>query len=338
MSTIREIARELNLSHTTVSRVLNTRNEQTISPATRERVWVAAKSMGYRPHTAARALATGRTQMVALLMHYLYSAFHAEVVHAVEQTVRRSGYQVIVATVDWYQNGGEIELDQIPGQVDGYLAFETASHVSELMAAENARQRNSRPVVAMGGHNIAVETDCAGFDLAAGADMAMTHLLETGRRRIAYVANSRNDPRYERYRDVMRRAGIPEEFILVPSQRRADVREAIDRYFARISETGSRPPEALFCLNDEVAVGAYRALRDRGIRIGADVALVGFDGIEDGAYLDTPITTVALPIRDMCSLAWEMLQRRLSDPDAPPSRTMLLPSLVVRESTVEPSS
>ena len=78
MSTIREIAAELNLSHTTVSRVLNTRNEQTISPATRERVWAAARHMGYRPHAAARALATGRSQIVALLMRSLYTAFHAE--------------------------------------------------------------------------------------------------------------------------------------------------------------------------------------------------------------------------------------------------------------------
>jgi LacI family transcriptional regulator len=330
MSTIREIARELNLSHTTVSRVLNTRNEHTISPATRERVWIAAKSMGYRPHTAGRALATGRTQMVALLMHYLYSAFHAEVVHAVEQTLRRSGYQVIVATVDWYQPAGSTGQDQIPGQVDGYLAFETASHVNQLLAAEKTVHGRSKPVVAMGGHNIAAETDCAGFDLAAGADLAMEHLIATGRRRIAYVAPTRNDPRYERYSAAMAQAGLPEEVIVVPSQRRADVREAVRACFS--DSSGSRP-HALFCFNDEVAIGAYRALRDKQIRIGDDVALVGFDGIEDGAYLDTPLTTVALPIQDMCRLAWGMLQRRLEDPDAPPSRTMLLPSLVVREST-----
>jgi len=338
MSTIREIARELNLSHTTVSRVLNARNEQTISPSTRERVWAAARQMGYSPHAAARALATGRSQIVALLMRSLYTAFHAEVVHEMEQTLRRSGYQVLVSTVDWA--APEDGLDHflpIPSPVDGYLAFETAAHVSTLLAAQSSggTRKATVPLIAMGGHHIVEDADSVGFDLAAGTDMAMEHLLGLGRRRIALVSEQRKDLRIDRYREAMRQAGLPEQRIVIPSQQRGDVRETVRAYFGARTAEAERP-DALFCFNDEVAIGAYRALRDLKIGIGDEVALVGFDGIEDGVYLDTPITTVALPVREMCRLSWEAFQSRLEDPSAPPRRTMLRPSLIVRESTVAP--
>jgi DNA-binding LacI/PurR family transcriptional regulator len=332
MSTIREIARELNLSHTTVSRVLNSRNEQTISPATRDRIWAAARDMGYQPNAAARALATGRSHTVALLMPYLYSAFHAEVVYEVEQALRRSGYQVLVATIDWSNPTEQGGFHLLPAPVDGYLALETASFVSPLLAATRAGSGRSVPAVAMGGRNIEEGSDYIGFDLTAGAGMAMEHLLRIGRRKIAFVGEKPRGMRYTRYREVMQREGLAELIIEVPAQRRAPARDAVRRYFSALEV--SQRPDALFCFNDEICIGAYRGLRDLKIGIGDDVALIGFDGIEDCEYLDTPLTTVSLPIRDMCRQAWEALEKRLEDPSAPPVRKMLPPTLIVRESTV----
>ena len=85
--TIQDIARSLDISHTTVSRVLNARKDQFISQATRDRVWSQAREMGYRPNRAARAWVTGRTQQIALWMSSIYTAFHAHVIHEVEQQI-----------------------------------------------------------------------------------------------------------------------------------------------------------------------------------------------------------------------------------------------------------
>lgn len=332
MSTIREIARELNLSHTTVSRVLNARNEQTISAATRERVRETALRMGYRPHAAALALATGKTGQVGLLMHYLYTAFHAQVVHEFERIARRAGYQVLIATLDTGDSADDGRgLSQLPRNVDGYLAFESAEQIADKLGTDRPGH-SALPVVALGGHRLGSIADRVAFDLAAGTDAAMEHLLASGQRRIAFLAEERDDPRRIRYHAALAAAGLPAEHIVLPSQRREDARAVVQARFAPGAGAGTAP-DALFCFNDEIAIGAHRGLRDVGLRIPQDVAVVGFDGIEDTAYLDPALTTVALPIADMCRLAWESLQRRMADPGADPCRHVLRPTLVVRQST-----
>jgi LacI family transcriptional regulator len=334
MSTIREIARELNLSHTTVSRVLNTRNDQAISSVTRERIRETALRMGYRPHFAARALATGTTRQIALVMRHLYTAFHAQIVHEVEQALRKSGYGVTIATVDWSQE--TTGSPPVLQQVDGCLAFETGARINDLLANQKSAGK-ATPLVAMGGHHLGEGPDRVGFDLGAGTDDAMAHLLATGRRRIAHVTHQSAEARADHYRAAMEGAGLMPELLITPTQKREDSREAVRESLSVRLAAGVPLPDALFCFNDEVAIGAYRGVRDLGLRIGADVAIVGFDGIEDAACLDTAITTVALPVAAMCASAWELLQRRIADGEAPPQQRLLRPTLIVRESSAAPT-
>jgi DNA-binding LacI/PurR family transcriptional regulator len=91
--------------------------------------------------------------------------------------------------------------------------------------------------------------------------------------------------------------------------------------------------DALFCHNDDVAFGAYRALCDLGVGVGGEIALVGCDGIEEADYLACPLTTIAQPITEMCALAWEFLHRRMQDPGCPLQQRILRPELLVRAST-----
>ena len=319
--TIQDLARELNISHTTVSRVLNNRNSEFISAATRERVWEAASRLGYRPHLAARALVTGRTLQIALLMRYLYSAFHARVVHEVQGRVRQAGYQLMIATLD--PHAPELTLP-LEGQVDGFLAFEVGGRAAALLRPANS---GPPPLVALGGRDLG-DGDCVGFDLAAGTAEALSHLEEIGCRRIAYVGEDKHDPRRTCYEEKMRAAGRTPERVLVSSQRRGEVREAVAMYL-----NAHGVPDGFHCFNDEVALGVYRALRDRGVRIPQDAAIVGCDGIEEAAYVDTPLTTIELPIAGMCEQAWQTLHQRLNGADVPTQRTLLLPRLVVRAST-----
>jgi LacI family transcriptional regulator len=189
------------------------------------------------------------------------------------------------------------------------------------------------PIVGMGGINYRSDAmDTVGIDLAGGARAAVQHLLDVGCCRIAYVAERMPDAggeaRHDSYTRVVERAGQPTEVILTGTQFRADVRRRLRDY---LGEHGC--PDGLFCTNDEVALGAYRALCDLGIRVPDDVALVGCDGIEDTEYLERPLTTIVQPVDQMCALAWQFLQRRIDDPSLPWQHALLAPQLVIRDSS-----
>ena len=93
-------------------------------------------------------------------------------------------------------------------------------------------------------------------------------------------------------------------------------------------------PEAIFCRNDHMALGAYRALRDHGKRVPEDVAIVGCDGIPEAKYLDAPLTTIEQPLAEMCALGWKFLKQRIENPELPQQAAVLMSDLVVRKSSI----
>jgi LacI family transcriptional regulator len=189
----------------------------------------------------------------------------------------------------------------------------------------------STPLVGMGIHH-SEEHDYVGVDIRAGTARAVRHLLEPGRTRVAYMFNRESglgqDPRSDAYTQTMQEAGLEPEYILLPEQSRVGARCGIADY---VGACGC--PEAIFCINDQVALGCYRGLIDIGVRIPDDVALVGCDGMEDTEYLEKPMTTIVLPVREMCRLAWEYLECRIEDHTAPLRQTTLDTRLAIRESS-----
>ena len=219
------------LSHTTVSRVLNNRNDQFISEATRSRVRHTATAMGYRPNRAARALVTGCTHQIALWMHHLYTSFHIQVVHQVEQQVRRSPYQLMIASLDAETEECESLMQW---QVDGCLIFEAVSRVRTLL---QGRGTDHPPVVGMGGCDFEGEAmDYVGIDLAFGADAAVRHLVDAGCRRIAYIGEDPSEVRHTAYLRVMEEVGQQPNYIVTPNQKRAD---------PRVGSSTSNPPTSI---------------------------------------------------------------------------------------------
>jgi len=323
--TIKQIAECVGVSPSTVSRVLSGRGERLISEQTRQRVLLAAEELGYQPHMAARSLVTGRTCTVALWMHHLYTAFHARVVHLVETTLWQSGYEMLVRQV------GHLSEPPRPswGRVDGIIGFEC---LSALRLMHNLVRRRSAPVVSMGAYYL-TDIDHVGVDLYAGAMQAVQHLIDQGCRRVAYLVNAESrhpgDARRDAYDAVMQEAGLRREYIVAVDQSRAAAAAAVA---AHVEQFGL--PDAIFCHNDEMALGAYRSLRLLGVRVPDEVALIGCDGIEDTEYLEVPLTTVRQPLEEMCRLACEFLQRRMAQPDIPVQSAVLLPQLVVRESSL----
>jgi LacI family transcriptional regulator len=324
-ATINELASRLNLSKGSVSRILNHKGEG-FSEETRRRVFTLAEELGYHPHPIARALATGRTGFVALWIKDIYSSYHAQVAHRMEDQLERGGFHVVIALHGRTEGAVSGAYLPVSGGIDGIIAHE------HRWVGGSERYPSSIPIISTGVGGDPANRDYVGVALTAAATEAVRHLIAPGRTRIAYVMNDlehrSRDPRYQAYLSVLADAGLLPETIDPPGEDRASVRAAVREY---IREAGC--PQALFCHNDDAAIASYRALCDLGIRVPDDVALFGCDGIEDTEYLSTPLSTIAQPLEAMCDTAWRFLERRLAEPDAPPQQIILQPTLVIRESS-----
>ncbi|RYG45221.1 LacI family transcriptional regulator [bacterium] len=214
--------------------------------------------------------------------------------------------------------------------VDGIIAFDNSASV-EAFGRAHDRLAPETPFVSMGAY-WSEEKSFVGIDLGAGAEAAMDHLISTGRRRIAYMAPWNSDllssgPRYDAYRHRMESAGFPLETISIQEVNIGSVKETLTESFR------DSMPDAILCMNDDLAIATAFSLQRLGIAAGQDIALVGFDGIEETEHCPVPITTVRQPIEEMCGLTWEFLRTQMEDPTAPPRQRLLKPELVIRESS-----
>jgi LacI family transcriptional regulator len=318
--TILDIARQVNLSHTTVSRVLNGRTAIHIPEATRSRVLAVARELGYRPNLSARALVTGRSKLIALQLYHLNSSFGMEVARQLQILAWQDGYEVLVHEF----LGDDTNLRSV---VDGVLLLDRIFHpVDTRPLAEEPT-----PHVALGSFYIDT-IDSVGVDLRAASREAMDLLLSTGRERVIFVGRQdafveRVDGRIGAYHEAMVEAGLPPVLIHSPANTRIHGRQAL---LDHLGQCGV--PEAVFCQNDELAMGCYRALHERGLRIPDDVAVIGCDDIDEGQFLTPALTTISQPISALCETGWAFLKNRMEDRTCALQQAMLPASLTLRES------
>jgi LacI family transcriptional regulator len=321
-TTIRDIARALSVSHTTVSRALSGRGSDFISAQTRERIVQTAREMNYQPNRVARKLATGRNDVIALWIAGAHPYF-ATVLSEAEKVLMQHNLDILHVVSGRGSHASDLNLF-----ADGILALDRPMDVEEYVA----RGGDGRPPVVSMGCYVCPLVDSVSVDLKTGARAAVSHLLEVGCKRVAMFLpgnlSGLETARPRGYAEVMGEWGRETEYIPCPRDSRAPARAAIREY---VRERGC--PDGIFCFNDDMAIGGYRGLRDLGVRVPEDVALVGCDGIEDGEYLDAPLSTIAQPYEAFCERAWRLLQRRLENPDAPLESEVLPTTLTVRESS-----
>ena len=305
------------MSRTTVSYVLNGRTDVSIPQETRDKVLRAAEELGYRPNMAARALVMGRSGFIALWMLESTSIRHqADVIHAFQQKIGKEGYEVII---NRFSHNGEPRAAS-DWHVDGAIAYN--------FRYAGARPNPRLPVINVGSYTD-LEGDYVYVDLKSGVVQAMHHLVAQGRRRIAYLVNEwgnqAGDDRHDAYIEVMEHYHLEPMVITTPFATMSEGRKAINETKASF--------DALMCFSDELALGAYRGLLDLGMRVPEDVALVGVDGIEEGAYLEVPLTTIVQPLELMCQQAWDFLKNRLENPDLAEQQLVIPAPLEIRESS-----
>jgi len=332
--TLQDIALKTGLSTATVSRALHRDDSPYVSQETRQRVRHVAQKLGYQPNLMGRSLATGRTHAVAYWTYNAFGPFHARVGQEINNQATRRGYHLVlhntenpVAALSSTGAAQAAVSSPLNAMMDGVIACDVAYAANQH--AEALRSLNV-PLVGIG-LNHPPDSDFVGLDIYAGAVAAMRHLLQSDCRRIAHLTPHKlYDPRARAYMDMLAEAG--REAIWIPvsgGPHRGAARAAINEYL------NSRAlPEAIFCVNDEVALGCHRGLCDRGIRVPDDVLLVGCDGIEDTEFHPCPITTIVTPFAELGELAWDYLERRIQQPEIPPQQITLTPTLSIRESSL----
>jgi len=325
---LREVAARAGVSDATVSRVLN-RVDSRISAGTQQRVHKAAADLGYQPNLAARALVTGRTQTLALWLANLREPYYASVIHHTQQEVKRHGFDLLFSEIATMPDQSLDSSKVLAWPADGILGVDIGGRVVPGLVGTLLHQK---PFVGMGGYCVPT-ADFVSVDFTAQVAEAVRHLARIGCRRIAYMVpdwfHRPDDPRQNGYDAVMRETGQAGEYITIPlsDDTRAVARRHLREY---VAERGR--PDGLFCFNDDIAIGAYRGLRDVGARIPEDTAIIGCDGLEDTLYFDPPLSTLTQPIDEMCAQAWAFLQQRIAEPGRPLQQKWLHPRLEVRGS------
>jgi DNA-binding LacI/PurR family transcriptional regulator len=330
-----DVAARAGVSRTTVSFVLNGR-DVAISPATRERVFDAARQLGYHPHASARQLAGGRSQTIGLVLRQSAEQIAgdpllAETLRGMTAAARRAGYRVIVEALE--PKGGRYADLLRSGRADGLVV--SGPRVDDPDLRDIVRDRF--PVVLQGSLP-GLDVASVDVDNIAGARRAVEHLLSLGHRRIGCVTNAplaytAASERLEGYRAALRDADIePHPDWVVEAAFDA---ESGHRAMAALLDRAEL--DAVFVASDVVAFGALGALRATRRRVPHDISIVGFDDIPLAAFLDPPLTTIRLPAYELGRAVGTALLDRIATPAAP-RRTLLPTELVVRESTGPPRS
>jgi DNA-binding LacI/PurR family transcriptional regulator len=319
-----DVARAAGVSHQTVSRVLN--RQASVSPATRARVLAAMQDLGYRPNRAARALATGRSQVVGVVAQNSTLYGPASLLAAFEQEAGDVGLAVAVASLraldrESIIDATERHLDQNVAGIVVIVPVDTAADAIEAISTDV-------PLVVIDGNPEL--TGLVTVDQVSGARLATQHLLDAGHQTVWHVSGPPNwfdsRGRIEGWRATLEAAGreVPPT---IPGDWTPAAGYAAGQMVARMPEV-----TAVFTANDHLALGLLKALRDRGRRVPDEISVVGFDDIPEAAYFLPPLTTVRPDFAEVARASLALLIGQIESGERSGQSITVAPELVIRDS------
>lgn len=343
-----DVARVASVSRATVSYIVNglTDNQVRISDETRRRVMDAIDELGYEPDARAQALRSGSTQTVGLILPDVHNPHFWQAADGVEQELRSHGYHLLLSSADLNPAYGEDIFKELSRRrMDGLILIGASLYQTEGARRILAKLLKRRFPIAKIGEDATI--DCVASSYEAATREVLAYLFSLGHRRIGLIYGVRppgaavrsSDPpvdfpggldRLLPYRDGLRAAGLPvDPALIVTCGTTIEDGHQAALQLLRLPA----PPTAILAINDLLAVGALRAAGDVGVRIPAELSLVGFDDIPLASYLTPRLTTSS---KDMVTVGREvakMLLARIQDPDRPHQRVDMAARLIIREST-----
>jgi LacI family transcriptional regulator len=329
--TLYDVAREVGVSHQTVSRVV--KGHVNVSPEIRARVEAGIAKLGYRPNLVARSLATSRSHRIGALVYELLASGPSKIMEGASIRAREAGYLLDIVSLDPESDGGITDAISLISQshLAGVLAFTpTDKVVRALQSAKFAVPisleyrwesdwGNGPGIPHMG---------------VGGVDLMVEHLAQLGHRRFFHVGGPKGwlaaEGRLTAYRDALGVRGL--ESI---GESSGDW-SAANGYESAMRMPLDQDVTALIAANDQIALGAIAALESRGVSVPADMSVVGFDDIPESRYFRPPLTTVRFDFAAFGRLAIDRLLSRIDDSVAPPVANSVAPAIVVRESSGSP--
>jgi LacI family transcriptional regulator len=331
MPTLEEIAKIAGASRSTVSRVIN--NDPNVADDTRQRVLQVIRQSNFQPNRAARRLAGGRTHILGLVIPTGVSSVFTDPyfpiqIRGISNACQDRDYSVMLwlAEADYERSA----IDQVlnNGFLDGVIVSSMPmddSIITSLMRA-------GLPFVLVGRSPSSPGVNYIDVENRRGAMEAVTHLIRLGRRRIASITGPLNTvvglDRRDGYLEALRIRGLtPDPALMMEGNFSEDDGHNVMKQLLPLH------PDAVFAASDAMALGAMRALREEGIKVPDDIAIIGFDDLPYSAHAEPPLTTIRQPILRTGSMAAETLIDILEHPDESYARHIILPvELVIRES------
>jgi LacI family transcriptional regulator len=332
-ATIRDIADLAGVSIATVSRVLNDRPD--VAPGTRETVMQVVREHGFSTNRGARGLSSGRTGIIGLTLPLVNDAYFGPMLGGASEALYEADMRIILCPT-LHEHDREVSLLErlMRGTTDGAILMLPEESEDELRTL----QRQGYPFVVVDPRDPPPEgIPCVSAMHASGAKQATEHLLELGHRRIGAIAGNpgwyATEERLAGFRGALAGAGIlPEPELIVYSDWRIPRgTEAAEQLLAL-----PEPPTAIFAFNDNVAIGALHAARERGLDVPRDVSVVGFDDTFQATIVTPTLTTVRQPLAEMGRMGVSLLTRLIEGQRVDALRLELSTKLVVRESTAPP--
>lgn len=329
MPNISDVARRAKVSRTTVSRVLNGKDD--VNEETRRRVLEAIKELNYRPSALARSLVKQKTDTIGVILSDITDPFFSRIIQGAEDVAYKFGYGIVYASMRW---DPEIKHNYVSflrnGRVDGLIMMGhtvgNEDYVREMV-------EDKFPLVLVEYWIENLKANFISIDNKGGGYLATRHLLGLGHRRIAHVAGHKNaqvsQERLAGYRQALEEAGkLYDESMVVYSDFTTEGAIPVAKKLLSLPER----PTAIFAANDLMAYGVIHAARELGLRVPQDLAVVGYDDIELASLVTPPLTTIHQPRYEIGSMAaWSLIQQ-IENKEMQPTVTEFKTNMVIRES------
>jgi DNA-binding LacI/PurR family transcriptional regulator len=335
-TTIKDIARQAGVSHTTVSRALH--NSPLLSEETIQRIQMIANELGYHPSFAARSLKTNRSQALGVIVSHIADPFFSEILQGIDDVAQANGYSLFIAAAQHdSQRESAIVQSMRDHSVDGVILC------SPQMPIEKRQELQSFhiPIVAINNQSEEDYSYAIYHDDVDGGRQACEYLVRIGHRCIAYLGDAASGrttrERLSGFRQVMTDHGlvIPDDYLYqVPGNNFINGLSAAE-YFLSLSKI----PSAIICYNDILAIGLMKGFNLAGIHIPRDISLTGFDNIQFSDFTNPPLTTIDQPKRSLGAEAARMMLSQLNSVTKRETSIVkrLKGTLLVRKSTSPPA-
>ncbi|MDB1125924.1 LacI family DNA-binding transcriptional regulator [Vibrio algarum] len=328
MITIKEVAEYAQVSQSTVSRALN--GHESVKEKNRVKVFDAIEALGYQPNAFAQALASNKSYSIGMLVGTLDGPFYGPMMHNVEEAARKENYHVIISSGnELYEQEQESIAFLRSKKVDGLVL------TSDMLADSDILEivKHTPATVLLNRYIPEISEQCIYIDNEHGGTIAVDYLIRMGHKKIGCITGqlSKIDSRdrLQGYRNALAKNGIEYDTNLVVEGRfdhkgnDSAVRRLLDR---------DTDMTAIFCMNDNIAMTAYGVCAEKGLRVGEDMSIIGFDNNNYSQYMNPSLTTIDFPLKEMAIQGASYVLNELTKKSQKPIERRLEPTLIERQS------